>query len=423
MKFIIYQNSNIFIFHQMCYHFLTVQMASAQTDVIASIEKSQGPDTSLVSDVIEFTSKHEDESGFVAGDKIILPDIKEKPGFSFIEAIAEQIPPYDERDDDLYEDFPSKLCVTVHVDSSKHDADGELKKKVKNWVFKESIRDTMKVVNEEVIPATQEGNHVVKITVLVDPWYFNDDGSIDFVGSPFYDEVWNKYMNALIKEGVCYMKKKVPQTLQTNLRKNLDELASKTAVDYHPNSNDIVRDLVHPALYPFIKGVSNIKKDNKKPPTEQEPKDFWGRKYENSKFQWLPAPFKITEDGTCLIQEYINNLDRSIFPELYADLQSLFEIFLPYFEEVWSYAKAMEFWHGEDFGFPDIDVIPAIEKAPVSFNGQELQVITKIVEYTLQPGQAYEGVWHAEGMSHENIVMTGKNKLLFQFKSIVCLYC
>ena len=382
-------------------------MANAQTAPIASIEKSQGPDPSVVHDFLEFTNKHEDEGGLVAGDKVILPDIKEKPGFSFIEAKAEEMPPYDERDDDLYEDFETKLCVTVHVDSSKHNADGELKAKVKNWVFRESIRESMKVINEEVIPA-KEGNHVVKITVLVDTWFFCDDGNINFVGSPFYDDFWNKYMNGLIKEGVCYVKKKVPQTLQTNLRKNLDEMARKTAVDYHPNSNDIVRDLVHPALYPFIKGVSKVKKSNKQPPKEEEPKDFWGRKYENSKFQWLPAPFRITGDGTCLIQEYINNLDRNIFPELYEDLQSLFEVFLPYFEEVWSYAKAMEFFQGDDGDVPDIDVIPPIEKKPVSFKGQELQVITKIVEYTLQPGQAYEGVWHAEGMSHENIVMTGE---------------
>jgi hypothetical protein len=38
--------------------------------------------------------------------------------------------------------------------------------------------------------------------------------------------------------------------------------------------------------------------------------------------------------------------------------------------------------------------------------GQKLQVITKIVDYELNPGQSYEGVWHVEGMSHEEIVAT-----------------
>ena len=41
-----------------------------------------------------------------------------------------------------------------------------------------------------------------------------------------------------------------------------------------------------------------------------------------------------------------------------------------------------------------------------SLRGQKLQVITKIVDYELNPGQSYEGVWHVEGMSHEEIVAT-----------------
>lgn len=34
-------------------------------------------------------------------------------------------------------------------------------------------------------------------------------------------------------------------------------------------------------------------------------------------------------------------------------------------------------------------------------------MIPKIVEYTFKPGQKYEGVWHIEGMSNENIIATG----------------
>ena len=40
------------------------------------------------------------------------------------------------------------------------------------------------------------------------------------------------------------------------------------------------------------------------------------------------------------------------------------------------------------------------------FEDNKLQVITKIVDYELQPGQSHEGVWHVEGMSHEEIVLT-----------------
>ena len=83
-------------------------------------------------------------------------------------------------------------------------------------------------------------------------------------------------------------------------------------------------------------------------------------------------------------------------------MERLFEIFLPYFEEVWAYAKEMKAAErGRDYISFDF------QKPDIKFGDQELQVITKIVDYTLLPGQSYEGVWHAEGMSHENIVMTG----------------
>lgn len=43
---------------------------------------------------------------------------------------------------------------------------------------------------------------------------------------------------------------------------------------------------------------------------------------------------------------------------------------------------------------------------PRKLRGRELQVITKIVEYQLQPKESHEGVWHVEGMSHEHIIAT-----------------
>ena len=73
----------------------------------------------------------------------------------------------------------------------------------------------------------------------------------------------------------------------------------------------------------------------------------------------------------------------------------------------------MKFYRGYDLDgrIEDEDELynkNTIEREAVSFNNKELQVITKIVDYTLQPQQTYEGLWHAEGMSRENIVMTGK---------------
>ena len=44
---------------------------------------------------------------------------------------------------------------------------------------------------------------------------------------------------------------------------------------------------------------------------------------------------------------------------------------------------------------------------PVSFNNSNLQAVVKIADYTFEPGAEFEGVWHYEGMAHEDIVMTG----------------
>ena len=40
------------------------------------------------------------------------------------------------------------------------------------------------------------------------------------------------------------------------------------------------------------------------------------------------------------------------------------------------------------------------------FFQSDLQVIVKIVDYELKPGQSHSGVWHVEGMSHERIMAT-----------------
>ena len=37
---------------------------------------------------------------------------------------------------------------------------------------------------------------------------------------------------------------------------------------------------------------------------------------------------------------------------------------------------------------------------------RQLQLETKVVDYELGDGQSYGGVWHMEGMSHEEIVAT-----------------
>ena len=376
-------------------------MAGAGTK---AIEKSSGPDGTFVPDLMSFVSKHEDVRTYIPGDVLSFSGLEDTNGLKLIKAVAQELPP----DED---DFDAHIRLTIHADAKKYRADGRNKntllKSIKKWLT-ESDSDNLKILSHDIV-RSEPAFHEVCTMILVESYVLSDlIGEIE--DSTFKQDVWNKHMNKIVTEGVCYVKGKVPNELQSSLRQHIDEMAQKTPIDYHPKSNDIVRDLVHPALYPYIKGVSKLKKNTKLPKdaSHEDDKDFWGRPYEDSKFQWLPTPFKITNERKCLIQEYINNLDQTIFPDLYKDLASLFEIFLPYFEEVWSYAKAMDFFKGQDEDGPiEEDAVKSFKKEKMSFNGQELQIITKIVDYTLQPDQSYEGVWHAEGMSHENIVMTG----------------
>jgi hypothetical protein len=49
----------------------------------------------------------------------------------------------------------------------------------------------------------------------------------------------------------------VTSELQENLRSAFDQLCVDQAsdVDWHPGSSEMVQDLVHPSMYPFIYGI------------------------------------------------------------------------------------------------------------------------------------------------------------------------
>ena len=69
--------------------------------------------------------------------------------------------------------------------------------------------------------------------------------------------------------------------------------------------------------------------------------------------------------------------------------------------QVWSYANILSFTDE----YRDADEYEDPEE--ISFKDSNLQVVCKIADYTFAPGDTFEGVWHYEGMAHENIVMTG----------------
>eukprot|EP01025_Chloroclados_australasicus_P046513 TRINITY_DN5129_c1_g1_i4.p1 TRINITY_DN5129_c1_g1~~TRINITY_DN5129_c1_g1_i4.p1 ORF type:complete len:314 (+),score=33.23 TRINITY_DN5129_c1_g1_i4:268-1209(+) len=105
-------------------------------------------------------------------------------------------------------------------------------------------------------------------------------------------------------------------------------------------------------------------------------------------YQWLPANFQIDRYGQVRITSYINGLGpREAFPELYEDIERVFEHLLPFVEDCLPQSQGFQY-------------------QTITLKDRQLQVIVKAANYILQPGQFHEGVWHVEGMSHEHIIAT-----------------
>ncbi len=110
----------------------------------------------------------------------------------------------------------------------------------------------------------------------------------------------------LVPEGIAFVDGMIPNSLHDNLMKQIDDLKDGTDADYHPHSNNIVRDLVHPALYSYIKGVSptvelplilpakfaqggsHDRDENDSIASTRTKTDYWGRKYEESNINGSP---------------------------------------------------------------------------------------------------------------------------------------
>lgn len=221
---------------------------------------------------------------------------------------------------------------------------------------------------------------------------------ISILESPLFDKSLEKLNQRKIKkfEDSGIIVKSISNI--DDLLKEIKIYESKTTADYHPFSKKMIRDVVHPSLYPYIDKVSKLK--NKINKEKEIKKDFWNRPYEKSKFQWLPSEFLI-ENGKCKIDSYINNLPVSEI-NIYNGIQKLFNSLIPEFEKMWAYIKNMKLYN-EDDSAVDLNVGNSTKKVSIK-PFKNLQVIVKIV--TISVKDNLEGAWHVEGMSHENIVMT-----------------
>ncbi|RKO90640.1 hypothetical protein BDK51DRAFT_38878 [Blyttiomyces helicus] len=153
---------------------------------------------------------------------------------------------------------------------------------------------------------------------------------------------------------VCAVDGAVPSGIRALLAWHLDAIADREDRDFHPGSDGKVQDLIHPSLHPLV--VTGVR--------------YWHY------HQWLPAEVAVDASGRSRFTSYINGLNPRTHGELYWCIERVFDVALPVLEKSLGYL----------------------------LRDKKLQVIVKAANYVLKEGQSFEGSWHIEGTSEENIV-------------------
>jgi hypothetical protein len=191
---------------------------------------------------------------------------------------------------------------------------------------------------------------------------------------------------------------------------NVNKLRDSIAVDYHPGSLSVI-DLVHPSMYPYIHGVSEIIDTG----AGASASGGAGASASggagagasasggaDTLLQWLPSEFSVDSDGKVSINSYINNLPKECNSELYSSIETIFSKFVPMFQNVIDKMSLQGFISNK--------------KRTLA----QCQVIVKIAETVLTPENPVfndgESHWHLEGLPEEHIIATGI--YYYDFKNI-----
>ncbi|KAG5744564.1 hypothetical protein H9Q69_011576 [Fusarium xylarioides] len=163
----------------------------------------------------------------------------------------------------------------------------------------------------------------------------------------------------------------IDDTLHQRLRKAFAKLKDEQRdnPDWHPRTNDMVQNLVHPSLYPLVYGRSRVFRDEvvgvedavdkwsgkgevipKKPADvpsgydnryhinyavngSDSHKHFWSDAY-----QWLPSNVKLMDDGSVKLTSYVNNLHPK-HSDIYETVEKLIERALPAWDHSVSFVR------------------------------------------------------------------------------------
>lgn len=218
-----------------------------------------------------------------------------------------------------------------------------------------------------------------------------DEDEIEYDNICKCEDIIKIKTNEFLDEYVIQKDSLITSEIKHDYINNVNKFRDSIAVDYHPGSSSVI-DLVHPSLYPYINGVSNISGVS-----EELLKKFGIKADTESKsgilFQWLPSEFSVDSDGVVSIDSYINNLPKGIYPELYKSIEQIFSKFVPLFQDVMNKMITGRF-------------ISNIKRTL-----DKCQVIVKIAETVLTPENPVfkedESHWHLEGLPEEHIIATG----------------
>ncbi|KAJ3205310.1 hypothetical protein HK099_000866 [Clydaea vesicula] len=270
---------------------------------------------------------------------------------------------------------------------------------------------------------------------------------IDFALEELLYKANNEFFVKKLPDGACITCGPVEETfISDNLINNelLEDLKKCVSVlenvpdsekDWHPYSNNLVLDLVHPSLY-CIKSGKTLSKDGNTIMLSADGNDV---------FQWIPSDVFIDADYSAKLLSPINSLHPEIHKNTTEVIMKIFSKFIPMFENMlnvilngppgsriklpytlWDefdesepegveaqeeYYRRMDEYHdNRPLLDPELnDFKPYIIKKPYSLLNKHVQVIVKLANIQLTPEKPkYDGgVWHCEGTQHENIVSTG----------------
>eukprot|EP00762_Andalucia_godoyi_P008324 ANDGO_07361.mRNA.1 hypothetical protein SARC_01085 len=247
-----------------------------------------------------------------------------------------------------------------------------------------------------------------------------------------------------LPEGVARVPSAFPDSELREMNRAVDRFRDAQAqIDYHPGSENKVRDILHPSMFPYI-GAANtdaeretfaeqmrlssgfipdiqhsqrwgyhprsisLPNDNSMHSAPLTNDDF-ARIWRGSRYQWMPTEISVDESYNVKFVAPINGVDTQTGGD--ADVSMMFESllkkFIPMWENVLGYTKAMNWPLYKDADDVDDSDIAEIHVTPVNLKGRILQVIPKIADVVLSSAETHEGVWHVEGLSHEHIVATG----------------